>query len=163
VLLYHYKKQFDMNWNYLPKLSGTKPYRSIFGLAVLIAAAYIGNFLSLPLLFGVDFLFGSIAVLVAIHLYGTFWGTLVAIIASWHTFIQWGHPYAMIIFFGEALFVGLLLGRNSIPIIGKSVSKTDSLERQNLVLLDGIYWVFIGIPLVWLFYGGGLCIFILHK
>jgi hypothetical protein len=84
----------------------------------------------------VDFLFGSIAVLIVLCLYGRGWGTIAAMIAGSHTFFLWGHPYATIILTLEGLFVGWWLRR----------------KHQNLLLLDGFYWVFIGIPLVWLFY-----------
>ena len=112
--------------------------RPNFLLLVLVAAGWIGNYFSLPLFFGVDFLFGSIAVLLTIGLYGIFWGTIVALVAGSYTCFLWNHPYALIIFTGEAVFIGLLLRRQS----------------QNLLLLDGIYWLCIGMPLVWLFYGG---------
>ncbi|MBK1989606.1 response regulator [Sphaerospermopsis aphanizomenoides BCCUSP55] len=46
----------------------------------------------------------------------------------------------MIIFTCETLFVGLLLRKKS----------------QNLLLLDGIYWMILGMPLVAIFYGGAL-------
>ena len=109
-----------------------------FLLLVLVIAGWMGNYISLPLFFGVDFLFGSIAVLIAIGLYGLFWGTVVALVAGSYTYLLWHHPYALFIFTSEAIFVGLLLRR----------------QRQNLLLLDGIYWLCIGMPLVWLFYGG---------
>ena len=111
--------------------------RSALALAILMAAGLAGNYFSLPLFFGVDFLFGSIAVLIVVQLYGILWGTVAAAIVSSYTYILWGHPYALAIFIGEAFFVGLLLRR----------------QRQNLLLLDGIYWLCIGMPLIWLFYG----------
>ncbi|MCP2728705.1 response regulator [Symplocastrum sp. BBK-W-15] len=106
-------------------------------ILLLVVAGYLGNYFSLPLFFGVDFLFGSIAVLMVVYFYGQLWGTLAAIIVSSYTYILWNHPYAIVIFTCESLFVSYLLGRKS----------------NNLLLLDGIYWIFIGIPLVWLFYG----------
>lgn len=109
-------------------------------LFALIGAGYLGNYFSLSLFFGVDFLFGSIAVLIVVYFYGIFWGTLAALIASSYTYTLWGHPYAIIVFTGEALFISLLLHR----------------KTENMLLLTGIYWVLIGMPLVWLFYGGVL-------
>lgn len=109
--------------------------RSSLVLAVLLLAGYAGNYFNLPLFFGVDFLFGSIAVLIVVWLYGIGWGVLAAMIAGSHTFLLWGHPYAGMILIGEALFVGWR--RRKYP---------------NLLLLDGFYWIFIGMPLVWLFY-----------
>ncbi|HEY9665416.1 MAG TPA: ATP-binding protein [Coleofasciculaceae cyanobacterium] len=103
----------------------------------MIIAGYAGNYFNLPLFFGVDFLFGSIAVLLVVRLYGTAWGTIAAAIASVHTALLWGHPYAAIILTLEGLVIGLWQRR----------------QRFNLLLLDGFYWIFIGMPLVWVFYG----------
>ncbi|WP_228060420.1 MULTISPECIES: hybrid sensor histidine kinase/response regulator [unclassified Coleofasciculus] len=91
----------------------------------------------MPLFFGVDFLFGSIAILIVVYFYGVVWGIIGAVIASSYTYLLWGHPYTIIILTCEALFVGWRLRRHS----------------QNMVLLDGIYWLVIGIPLVGFFYG----------
>ena len=109
---------------------------SALALAILMAAGLAGNYFRLPLFFGVDFLFGSILALIVVQLYGILWGILTAAIASSYTYILWGHPYAIAIFIGEVFFVGLFLSR----------------QRYNLLLLDGIYWVCIGMPLIWLFY-----------
>ncbi|NER32660.1 MAG: response regulator [Oscillatoria sp. SIO1A7] len=114
--------------------------RYLLGLAGLMVAGYAGNYFKLSLFFGVDFLFGSIAVWLVVYLYGVIWGTIAAIVASSFTYLIWGHPYAIVIFTCEALFVGTLLRR----------------KRQNIVLLDGIYWVLVGMPLVWIFYSGSL-------
>ncbi len=72
-----------------------------------------------------------------VRLYVILWGTVAAAIASSYTYILWGHPYAIATLIGEAFFVGLLLRH----------------QQPNLLLLDGIYWVCIGMPLIWLFYG----------
>ncbi|HEY9606649.1 MAG TPA: ATP-binding protein [Allocoleopsis sp.] len=109
-------------------------------LALLSLAGYAGNYFNLPLFFGVDFLFGSIAVLLITCLYGISWGTLAASIASLYTFFLWGHPYAAIILILEAFFVGWRV----------------RCQRRNLLLSDAFYWVLIGMPLVWLFYAGVL-------
>ena len=106
-------------------------------LLVLIAAGYAGNYLSYPFGFGVDFLFGSIAVLLVVSLYGIWWGAIASLIASSYTIILWQHPYALIIFVCEALFIGWRIRRG----------------KQNLLTSDMIFWVCIGIPLVLLFYG----------
>jgi len=106
----------------------------------LIIAGFLGNYIKLPLSFAVEFIFGSVAVLITVYIYGSFWGTLAAFLASIYTYLTWGHPYAIIIFTCEALFVGILLQR----------------QGQSMVVLDGIYWLLIGMPLVSLFYGGFL-------
>lgn len=109
--------------------------RSRMLLLFLFAAAIAGNYFRFPLVFGLDFLFGSIAVLVVVYCYGIRWGVLCAIVAGLYTLVLWHHPYALIIFTVEALFVGLAMRRTS-----------------NMLLLDGIYWLLLGMPLVWLLY-----------
>ena len=106
-------------------------------LILLIALGYLGNYFSYPFGFGVDFLFGSIAVLLVASLYGIWWGAIASLIASSYTIILWQHPYALIIFVCEALFVGWRIRRG----------------KQNLLTSDMIFWVCIGIPLVLIFYG----------
>ncbi|WP_168186470.1 response regulator [Hydrocoleum sp. CS-953] len=104
---------------------------------MLIIIGYLGNYFKIHLFFGVDFLFGSIASLIVVYFYGTKWGTLAALIASTHTYFLWNHPYAIIIFTLEVMFVGVMLNRRG---------------YKNMVLLDGIYWIVLGMPLVVLFY-----------
>jgi PAS domain S-box-containing protein len=106
-------------------------------LILLIIAGYLGNYFHLTLFFSIDFLFGSIAVLIAAYFYGPFWSAIASLIASSLTYIFWTHPYAIIIFTCEALFVAILMRRT----------------QQNLVFLDGMYWLCGGIPLVSFFYG----------
>ena len=101
-----------------------------------MVAASLGNYFRWTLFFDVDFLFGSIAVWLMLCLYGTRWSITAAALASVWTYVLWHHPYSIPTFVGEALFVGLLFRR----------------YRQNLVLLDGIYWLLIGMPMVWLLY-----------
>ena len=112
--------------------------RSQIALLILAIAGYAGNCFPIPLVHSIDFIFGSIATLIAVRLYGSGWGTLVAAIASLHTLVIWRHPYAILIFMVEALSIGWGLRHKS----------------QNLLLLAALYWACIGLPLVWLFYGG---------
>lgn len=109
-------------------------------LVALMAAAILGNYFSLNLFFGVDFLFGSIAALIVVSLFGVFWGGLTAVLAGVYTLVLWNHPYAMAIFSLEAIFIGLLL----------------RCGYRNILLLDGLYWLAIGMPLVWVFYAYAL-------
>ncbi|MBT6912790.1 MAG: PAS domain S-box protein, partial [Rhodospirillaceae bacterium] len=102
---------------------------------ILAAVAVSGNYANVPLFFSVSFIFGSVAALIAVRLLGVIPGTLVAAIGGAYTWIIWGHPYAMIIFTLEALVVGLLLPR-----------------IEKIALADTIFWIFIGSPLVFLFY-----------
>ena len=95
----------------------------------------------LPLGFGLHFLFGNIAAMVAIRLYGPVWGTATAIGIAASTFVLWGHWFGVLIMSAEAAVVAVALARNG---------------RQNLVYCDMLFWLAGGIPLVALFYGGVL-------
>ncbi|WP_019505024.1 ATP-binding protein [Pleurocapsa sp. PCC 7319] len=119
------------------KLRTTWHNTSAVLLAILIAAGYAGNYFSYPFGFGVDFLFGSIAVLIVVRLYGISWGTIASLIAGYYTITLWQHPYALIIFTCETLFVAWRLRQGN----------------QNILLVDMIFWLVLGIPLALLFYG----------
>ncbi len=110
--------------------------KKVFLFVFLIILGILGNYFSFPMFFGVDFLFGSIATLMILYFFGIAWGLLSAVIISGYTYYLWNHPYAIIIFTCEVLIIGLLM--------------KDS--KRNLLQCTGIYWLFIGIPLVYLFY-----------
>ncbi|GAB4475002.1 MAG: hypothetical protein OHK0037_36140 [Elainellaceae cyanobacterium] len=111
-------------------------HRGILGLIILLVASYLGNLARWNLFFNIDLIFGSVAVWLVVCFYGIRWGVLAGALSGTCTYFLWGHPYAGVVFTLEALFVGFLFYR----------------DRQNIVLLDGIFWLLIGIPLVWLFY-----------
>jgi PAS domain S-box-containing protein len=113
------------------------PHRSFWGLLLLIVAGFLGNYFHWTLFFDIDFLFGSIAVWLVVCLYGERWGTFAGFMAGLCTYLIWHHPYTTLTFTFEALFVGWLFHRR---------------QQHNIVLLDGAFWLFIGMPLVWLFY-----------
>ena len=106
------------------------------GTFLLSALAVLANSLNLGLFFGVTFIFGSIAMVLAVALYGTTSAVIVAAVGSLYTLFLFGHPYALVIFSVEALAVGLLYARGI----------------RNLVLADLIYWLVLGVFLVLLFY-----------
>ena len=108
-------------------------------LAALFAALGLaGNLVRLPLAFNIDFIFGSISTLAATLLLGRGWGVACAVLASLYTYFLWNHPYAILIFAAEALWVGTALRRG----------------QRNLALADTLFWLLGGTPLVLLFYGG---------
>ena len=111
--------------------------RFVFVPILLIIGGFLGNYFTIPLFFGADFLFGSIAVLLVLYFYGLTWGLLAAAIIHAYTFVLWGHPYGIVNFTCEALFVGIFLHRG----------------RRNIVVLDGLFWLLIGMPLVFVEHG----------
>jgi signal transduction histidine kinase len=102
----------------------------------LCLLALLGNKYSIPLFFGVDFIFGSIFVFVIFCYFGFLAAIPAAVIAYGYTYLLWNHPYAIIIFLAELLVVGFICRR----------------QGKNLVFWDVLFWVIIGIPLVFIFY-----------
>lgn len=116
----------DLRWNFSAGVL----------LLLLTLAGLLGNYWSWSLFLGVDFLFGSIASLLIGYLYGLVPATLAALVVSSYTYVLWSHPYAIVIFVLETAFVTWQLRQ----------------RRLNIVTLDGVYWLVLGLPLVWLFY-----------
>lgn len=121
----------------IDKLTFSLAPKTIIIAAVLAVLGFAGNYLALPIAYGVSFIFGSIFSIIAIVLLGIRWGLAVAIVSASYTVILWNHPYAVIIFTMEALWLAVAIRK------GKS----------NLVLIDALYWLSIGSLLVALFYG----------
>lgn len=111
--------------------------RSWVGLLVLLALGVLGNYFVWSFFFRIDFLFGTIAVWLVLSFYGLAWGGVAAVVAGSYTYVLWNHPYAIIIFAAEYFVVAVLYHRQ---------------HERNLVLLNALYWVFLGMPLVWIFY-----------
>jgi PAS domain S-box-containing protein len=120
--------------------------KSLLIAALLSLSGSAGNTLALPIAFGVMFIFGSIFSVIAVSRLGTWLGVTVALIASSYTFFLWHHPYAIIIFTAEILWMGLALQRG----------------RSNLLIIDSLYWLLLGCPLVALFYGGAMGLDLQH-
>ena len=107
------------------------------GIFILIVLATLGNYLSAPLLFSLDFIFGSIATLIAIELYGTVAGVLVAAIGTLVTVPLLGHPWFVLMAICEAAFVGVMRRRT----------------WNNIVLACASFWLVPAALLAGLFYG----------
>lgn len=116
--------------------SKTFNIKSVLFYITLVLAGIIGNYFNVTLFYGINFLFGGIFIFIIVLLYGTFWGTAAALIISSYTYFLWNHPYGMIVFTLEALFVGLLYKNKKI----------------NLVVVDFCFWVVAGFPLIWFSY-----------
>ena len=102
----------------------------------LIVAGLAGNYFRFPIFLNIDFLFGSIFALLALQFFGLGRGILAAAIIAGYTYIIWNHPYAIIIMTAEVAVVGWLMGHRKI----------------GMVLADTIYWLIVGMPLIYLFY-----------
>jgi signal transduction histidine kinase len=134
----------------LTKVFGGKvrSQRQLLGLVLLLIASFVGNYCRWTLFFDIDFIFGSIAVWLVVCLYGTRWGTLAGLISGLCTYVIWKHPYTAITFTLEALFVGRLFHRRST----NHQNHNSANHYNNIVLLDALFWLVLGMPLIWLFY-----------
>ncbi len=107
-------------------------------LLSLIALGLIGNYFKYPIFLNIDFLFGSIFVMIALQVLGLGSGIAVGAITAVVTYFLWNHPYAIVIMTLEVSAVGLMMRHKNIGV----------------VLADAIYWLVIGMPLVYVFYHG---------
>jgi len=112
------------------------PLEAIVTGFILALLGVLGNYIHISLFFGVDFLFGGVAVLLTVSLLGWRAGVVVGAIASAYTYVLWGHPYAVFAFTLEAIVVGFLSQR----------------RRWTLMAAEAAYWFAIGIPLVYYCY-----------
>ncbi|BBC24708.1 multi-sensor hybrid histidine kinase [Pseudanabaena sp. ABRG5-3] len=120
---------------------GKLTFKNLLAFLLFSTLGYLGNYLRLPLFFGVDLLFGSIFALIATYLYGIRMGAIVSAIASVHTYFLWGQPYAAILLFLEIVWVGIGLNHQN-----------KNKRPQNMVLLVLSYWLCLGTPLCFLSY-----------
>ncbi|WP_225885440.1 ATP-binding protein [Leptolyngbya sp. KIOST-1] len=111
-------------------------WQSGLRLGLLLVLGVLGNYFRWSIFFHIDFLFGTIAVWLVLSLYGAGWGAIAALVSASLTFFLWHHPYAVVIFSAEFLVVAALSRGH----------------QRNLVLLNALFWVVLGMPLVWLFY-----------
>jgi len=116
-----------------PSINGK--YRLLL-LPALIIAGLAGNYLRFELFLDIDFLFGSIFAMLALQFFGFGRGVAAAALIAGYTYLLWNHPYAVIIMTAEVAVVGWLMNR----------------RKLGMVLSDTLYWLIIGMPLVYLFY-----------
>jgi len=107
------------------------PFRQSYLMLLLLnILSILGNYWQLPLFFGIDFTFSSIAV------FGIGWGMVSALIACsypWWVEESLVEPLCLVL---EALIIGLTWRRFS----------------YHLLLLDSIFWLGIGVPLLRIVY-----------
>ena len=106
----------------------------------LVLAGLAGNYFKFPLFLNIDFLFGSIFAMLALQMLGLGRGVLAGVLIASYTYVLWNHPYAAIIMTAEVAVVGVLMAR----------------RKMGMVLADIVYWLLLGLPLVFVFYYGVL-------
>ena len=107
-------------------------------IGLLALAGYMANIYAIPVTFGVAFIFGSIFSIIALVVLGMVPGVIVSLIASSYTYQLWNHPYAIVIFACEILWLGYFLKK----------------KKRNFLLIDLSFWLFAGSVLVFFFYEG---------
>lgn len=114
-------------------------------LALLSGLAVLLNGWPVPLYYGVHLLLGSVPPILALLLWRTRWAVPMAVLASLRTVTLWGHPWAVVIFSLEMIWLTLAMRRCNGP---------PSHDGNGRVVLFSIaYWLLLGCPLVLLFYG----------
>ncbi len=114
-------------------------------LALLSGLAVLLNALPIPLFYGIHVLLGSVPAVYALLLWPRWWGVAIGLLASLQTWPLWGHPWAVVIFTLELVWLWLGLRR---PQAGG-----DPRSNGQVMLLAIGYWLLVGAPLVFAFYG----------
>lgn len=104
----------------------------------LAGCAALGTSLPVPLFYGVHFVFGSIATVLAAVWLGRLPAALVGFAGGLVTVELWGHGYALLIFTVEGLAVAELYRRG----------------WRNLVFADLAFWLAFGVPVILIGYYG---------
>ncbi len=105
-------------------------------LLAVVALGLAGNYFKFSIFLNLDFLFGSIFAMLALQLFGFGRGVLAAAMIASYSYILWNHPYAIIIMTAEVAVVGWLM----------------EYRKIKMVVADALYWLIIGMPMVYLFY-----------
>lgn len=109
-----------------------KSLKSLTILVMLITAGLAGTFFGEWLFTGANYLFGSIAIVIVVRLYGVTWGVVTAVVAGGYAFIHWKQPVEIIAFTLEAMLFGWLFRNEKyqfesiIAGIGDGISVQDS-------------------------------------
>ena len=119
---------------------GASRRRTALAFLLFCAAGLLGNAFTFQLILNVDFVFGSIFVLLAVAHLKPPLAVACGVLAASSTYLLWHHPWAVLIFSTEILFVAL--GNRRKP--------------GNLLLLDALFWLALGLPMVWCCYHLGL-------
>jgi diguanylate cyclase (GGDEF)-like protein/PAS domain S-box-containing protein len=110
--------------------------RNIYSFLLLTILAITGNFIRLPIYIGVDLIWGSIFVLITTACLGYRWGLLNAILSGLVTLTFWSSPYFIVLSVLEVTLVSYLLKK----------------KDNNLLLIDGVFWYIVGLPLGIVYY-----------
>ncbi|HAZ99982.1 MAG TPA: PAS domain S-box protein, partial [Halomonas sp.] len=99
-------------------------------------AGVAGNMLQLSVLFNVYFVFGSVAVMLAIAWLGTWPAVLIGVAAGLYTYVFWENPVTVMVFVLEALVVSWLYHH----------------KVKNLIIAALIYWIAVAAPIDFLLF-----------
>jgi len=117
-------------------------------LALLAGLAVLGNVVAVPLFFSIQILLGSIASTLTLLWLRGWWSVAIASLASLYTWKLWGHPWAIVIFSAEALWLAVFVNRFNGP--------PENDVNGRIIVADIVYWLLVGAPLVFFLYRGVL-------
>jgi diguanylate cyclase (GGDEF)-like protein/PAS domain S-box-containing protein len=106
-------------------------FKSILTFIILTLFIVVGCYLRLEIWFELEFIFSSIAAIIAIYLLGLF-GAVAMVLLSGLFCLADPHYFALMLL--EIIFIGLTWRKIS----------------HNLLILDIIFWLILGLPLLWL-------------
>ena len=122
--------------NHISELKSMKTRSRWLFLVGLIALGILANTLQVSVLFNVYFVFGSVAVMLAIVWLGMPAAILVGVIAGLYTYLIWQNPVTVVVFILEAICVGWLYHR----------------KIKNLIISSLVFWLIVAVPIDLVFF-----------
>lgn len=107
--------------------------KTLFIFLILSLFAIISCYWRLPTLLGFDFIFSSIAAFIAVYTLGLGYGVAIILMTG-------------LLFHTEPIFIAVCI--SEIVIVGYIWQRF----IHNLLILDTIFWILIGLPALWLLY-----------
>ena len=131
---------------FISKRLFNQPNRAhVLQMALLTGLAVLVNLQPLPLFYGIQVLLGSTLPILALLLWRSGWSIVMGLVASLVTWKLWGHPWAVVIFTMEMVWLTLGLQR---------LCRVQDRSATGLIIpLSISYWLMLGSPLVALLYG----------
>lgn len=108
----------------------------VFMAAILTGLLGVaGNWYNIELFFNVNFVFGSFFAMLAMLRFGRLAGVIAGVISAVSTYFLWNHPWAVITFSTEILFVSWRMKKTG----------------RDILIQDILFWL-LGLPLMWVLY-----------
>lgn len=108
---------------------------TLFSTTIFCLLGLVGNYANIELFYSINFIFGGIFALWALFTLGLIPAIIVSIVATTYTYFLWGHPFGILIFTTEIIFIHYA-----------------RYYVKDILIADVLFWILIGSPFGWFAY-----------